>query len=154
MYMESLPGSVSKGGLFQRVAAVLDLPKPWADSVRAGPAHFWVTLSAMLSLLNWPFIAVGYKTRNVPASSTGTERGEASRGPSRCSVLAPDSDLTELGRFCFFMACPWAECLTRLQRSYHQLLAHQKAFKSQTPISKELSRLERDPTSLGAELII
>lgn len=56
----------------------------------------------MLSLLNWPFIAPGYKIVNVPASSTWKEGGEESRGPSRCSVLAPDSDLTELGRFFFY----------------------------------------------------
>lgn len=46
---------------------------------------------------------------NVPVPSTG---GEESGGSSTCSVLAPDSDLTALGRF--FIACPWAEHVIRL----------------------------------------
>lgn len=62
-------------------------------------------LSAMLCLLNWPFIATGHKMENAPMPSTWKEGGgEDSRGPSRCSVLAPDSDLTEPGRLFLLLA--------------------------------------------------
>lgn len=58
----------------------------------------------MLFLLNWPFLATSYKTGNTPMPSTWKEDGgEESRGLSRCSVLAPDSDLTETGRLFYYL---------------------------------------------------
>lgn len=42
---------------------------------------------------------------NAPMPSTWKEGGgEDSRGPSRCSVLAPDSDLTEPGGLFLLLA--------------------------------------------------
>ena len=79
--------------------------------------------------------------------------GEESRGPSRCSVLAPDSDLTEPGRLFYYLPLGW-KYNQAPEKLYHQLLANQKTFKSKTSVRKELSNLEKDPKSPGTELII
>lgn len=71
------------------------------------------------------------------------------RGPSRCSVLAPDSDLTEPGSLFYFLPLGW-----KYNRAPKKLPANQETFKSKTSIRKELSNLERDPMSPGTELII
>lgn len=76
-----------------------------------------------------------------------------SRGPSRCSVLAPDSDLTELGSLFYYLPLGW-KYNQAPEKLYHQLPANQETFKSKTSIRKELSNLERDSMSPGTELII
>ena len=78
---------------------------------------------------------------------------EESRGPSRCSVLAPDSDLTALGRLFYYLPLGW-KYNQAPEKLYHQLTANQKTFKSKSSLRKELSNLESDPKSLGMKLII
>lgn len=107
----------------------------------------------MLSLLNWRFVATSYKMGNASMPNEWKESGgEESRGPSRCSVLAPDSDLTEPGRL-YYLPLGW-KCNQALEKLYHQLPANQETFKSKTSVRKEFSNLEGDPKSLGTELII
>lgn len=107
----------------------------------------------MLSLLNWPFVATSYKMGNASMPNEWKESwGEESRGPSRCSVLAPDSDLTEPGRL-YYLPLGW-KCNQAPEKLYHQLPANQETFKSKTSVRKEFSNLEGDPKSLGTELII
>lgn len=111
-------------------------------------------LSVMFSLLNWPFIATSYKMDSASMPSTEKESGEEEgRGPSRCSVLAPDSDLTEPGRIFYYLPLGW-KYNQAPEKPYHQLPANQKTFTSKTSVKKELSNLERDPKSPGTELII
>lgn len=91
---------------------------------------------------------------NAPTLGTWKEGGgEESRGPSRCSVLAPDSDLTKPGRLFYYVPLGW-NYNQAPEKLYYQLPANQKTFKSKTYVRKELSNLERDPKSLGIELII
>lgn len=94
------------------------------------------------------------KWESTPMPSTWKEGGGEERGgPSRCSVLAPDSDLTEPGSLFYYLPLGW-KYNQAPEKLYHQLPANQETFKSKTSIRKELSNLERDPMSPGTELII
>lgn len=86
------------------------------------------------------------KWESTPMPSTWKEgEGEERGGPSRCSVLAPDSDLTEPGSLFYYLPLGW-----KYNQAPEKLyLLTRRLSRAKLPLGRSFQTWKETPCLLG-----